>query len=248
MGEFHGFRGFMFCPFFCAERHRNLRDSLLSHYAAGNGGRGRPWADRDGRPRVPGSRSDWIFSRNVVITVLTVISSSCDQVTDADGTESAGSEEYAGPFGNSAGGHLFRAIRPGDPAWRFAAHLPGPALRAVHEFPAGNTRGRKATRGDGRGTVHGEEMPRSFGGKKDGIWRVRPAGPPGRLVAGWVSFSQRRPALGWRDHLTTDSGALWLGPARFTGERGRRVGLQRAEPKAATFLLLRASVCRRNRF
>jgi hypothetical protein len=237
----------MFCPFFCAERHRNLRDSLLSHYAAGNGGRGRPRADRDGRPRGRGSRSDWIFRQNVVITVLTVISSSCDRVTDADGTEVLAARNTQARAA-TADGHLFRAIRPGDPAGRFAAHLPGPALRAVHEFPAGNTRGREATRGDGRGTVHGEEMPRSFGGKKDGIRRVRPAGPPGRLVAGWVSFSQRRPALGWRDHLTTDSGALWLGPARFTGERGRRVGLQRAEPKAATFLLLRASVCRRNRF
>jgi hypothetical protein len=91
-------------------------------------------------------------------------------------------------------------------------------------------------------------MPRSFGGKKDAIRRARPAGPPGRPVVRLGKLFLASAGPGWRGHLTTDSGALWPRPARFTGERGRRVGLQRAELKAATFLLLRASVCRRNRF
>jgi hypothetical protein len=49
------------------------------------------------------------------------------------------------------------------------------------------------------GRVHGEEMPRSFGEKKDGIRRARPAGPPGRPVVrlGKLFLASAGPRLAW---------------------------------------------------
>src|SRR5947207_1941486 len=68
---------------------RNLGNSLLSHYAAGNAGAGKTRGTRDGRPRVSGTRRGRTSEQIVVITVLAVIGSYCGEVTTGPPPEPA---------------------------------------------------------------------------------------------------------------------------------------------------------------
>jgi hypothetical protein len=99
--------------------------------------------------------------------------------------ESAGSEEYAGPGGGPVDGHLFRAIRHGDPRHIDAAtHCP-----RVYEFPVPNAwAGRGGPRGRAGGGQRGEETrlvrrQERRDPARPGERTTWPAGSPG-----WVRF------------------------------------------------------------
>jgi len=82
----------------------------------------------------------------------------------------------------------------------------------------------------GKGGEVGNPAP--FVPSDGGVRRARPAGPRGRSLPGLSKLFLAPAGPGQRVQLTTDSGALWPGPARFTGERGSRDG-RRATPRAA---------------
>ena len=175
---------------------------MLGHYAAGDAGGGKTRAARNGRQGAASAGRGRTSRQIVVITVLTVISSSCGKVTEHVflGACRAGHRLAGPPIGTSrrdGAGHGTLALRVAAPRGLFGAgQLSGRGIyidratlyRGFINFPAvialrplGH---RPGTGGKGR---RGGEQRRSF------RWTAG-CGAPGRpdrptcRPPGWVSF------------------------------------------------------------
>jgi len=88
VAEIREFSRFVICPVFRLKRRRNLGNSLLSHYVAGEGTAVRPRFRRDRRARGAAPPPSRAWRRRVVITALAVTGRYCREVTRAQPAES----------------------------------------------------------------------------------------------------------------------------------------------------------------